>query len=436
MPSFHPFARSRKRSPAIAAVVAALAMSALLLGACSDTTAPPPGADNRLDPADGTFTLKDISLPGPGGADLLLRLEGADLATDPATGTVSLSVQVHNLSDRDVAGPLVVWLRDLQPDGVAPLNADFGGERPDAVDTTIVSPDSTSWGYDYTNLLDDGRLAAGAVTPAKTWIFSDPTLGAFSFGAGITSGGTPAGAQLGGVVYVDADGDGARDAGEGPFLAGGVQVTAPDGTVTWAMPDADGRWTVDVATPGLYEAFFMSLAMTPLPVELTTPNPLSVVIPAGPDGAPQGWLGADFGVARGWTPPPAPGEVQFTDLRPNQLHRAGWTLLDANLWGPLVSLQVGYSGCGPDHALSLWMSGDFQQTNPPRAVLTLVNESEEMCAAYFTQQAAFDLRPLFERYLAQFGPGRLVLALNGPDGFVRELPVAVVDSIYPVGAAR
>ena len=424
-----------RRVAAALALVSALAL-VLALGACSDATSPPADTANQLDPASGTFALKDISLPGPGGVDLLLRLEGADLVADPATGTVSLTVQVRNLSDHAVAAPLVVWLRDLRPEGVVPTNADFGGERPDLRDTTIVTPDSTAWGYDYTAQLDGGLLAAGAASAPRTWIFSDPTLAAFSFGADITCGPAPGGAQLGGACFLDADRDGVRDAGEQPILAGGVQVTAPDGTVTWAMPDADGRWAVDVAEPGLYEALFLSMAMTPVPVELTTPNPLSVVIPAGPDGAPQGWLGADFGIVNGWTPPPAPGVVQFTDLRPGQLHHAPWTLLGADAWGPLLSLQVGYSGCGPAHAFSLWMSGGFQETSPPRAVLTLVHENEEMCDAYFTQQAAFDLRPLFERYLAAYGPGRLVLALNGPDGFVQEVAVAVVDSIYPVKAAR
>jgi hypothetical protein len=437
MPAHVPSPRRRPAFTRFTAV--ALVVIALLLGACSDSVSPPADNGNQLDPANGTFTLKDISLPGTGGADMLLRLEGSDLQSDPATGTVSLSVQVRNLSDRDVTAPLVVWLRDLRPADVVPLNADFGPPLPDkfaTTDTTIVPPDASAWGFDYTGLLDGGRLPAGGATAAKTWIFSDASLGAFSFSADITCGDPAPGAQLGGLCFVDTDGDGAPDPGEPPFFAGGVQVTGPDGTVTWAMPGPDGRWTVDVAVPGLYEAFFMSLSMSPLPVELTTPNPLSVVIPAGPDGEPQGWLGADFGIARGWTPPPAPGAIQFTDRRPGQLHVAPWTLLGSDQWGPLLSLQVGYSGCGPDHAFSLWMSGGFQETSPPRAVVTLVHETQEMCDAYFTQNVGFDLLPLYERYLQQYGPGRLVLVLNGPDGFTQELPVSVVDSIYPMKSMR
>jgi hypothetical protein len=118
------------------------------------------------------------------------------------------------------------------------------------------------------------------------------------------------------------------------------------------------------------------------------------------------------------------------------LHVAPWTLLGSDQWGPLLSLQVGYSGCGPDHAFSLWMSGGFQETSPPRAVVTLVHETQEMCDAYFTQNVGFDLLPLYERYLQQYGPGRLVLVLNGPDGFTQELPVSVVDSIYPMKSMR
>ena len=432
------------RSEAAARRVRALCLPLLLLGlgaagllwlgGCSEATAPAADGGNLLDPGAGTFALKDIPVPGPGGHTLLLRLEGSDMRADPATGTVSLSVRVRNLSGEAVSAPLIIWLSDVQPFDVTPLNADLslpaGG-----VDASGAVTDSTVYGFDYTDLLGGATLAAGDATLAKTWIFSDPTLGAFSFAARVECGAFTGRARLGGRCFVDLDGNGRPDRGEPPFTAGGVQVTGPGGTVSWSMPEPDGRWEAPVGEPGLYEVFFQSLSMSPLPVELTTPNPLNVVITVTADGTVQGYLDAHFGVAGGWLPPPPPGTVGFTDTPPAGLHLAPWTLLEARAAGPLLELAVGFSGCGPDHAFSLWMSGGFMESMPPRASLTLVHETMEACDAAFTDTLRFDLMPLYLRYAEQYGPGPLVLVLHGPDGFTHELELATVppDSIYPLG---
>lgn len=432
-----PFRRRTTPTPTPRAILLLipLACLSLLWAGCSDTTAPAKEAGNVLDPGTGSLALKDITFVDPGGRTLLLRLEGSEMMSDPEAGTVSLAVSVRNLSDQAIAPPLVVWIGDLRPADVAPLNADL--TRPPAnTDPAIADTVRVAYGFDYTELLAGAPLAAGEATPPKTWTFADPALGPFAFAAH-AEGGDPGGAaRLGGRCFTDLNRNGRPDRGEPPFTAGGVQVTGPDGVTSWAACDPDGRWAVPVSLPGLYEARFESYAMTPLPIWLTTPNPLSVVIPAGPDGGPGSWLNADFGVAPVGPPPPPGDVVGFTDLRPSALHREPWQFLGAEVSDAHLLVRVGFSGCQPEHRFRLWMSGGFAESSPPRANLTLVHETQEECAAAFTNALPFDLTPLCARYVEQFGPGPLVLVLHDPDGSTHEFPMAVArpDSVPPPGA--
>ena len=420
------FAASSRAPVAPKRLILAVMMAAgLLLTGCSDTTAPGRDSGNVLDPAAGTFSLKDMTVPGPDGRPVLLRLEGGDLRSDPAAGTVSLSVQVRNLSGEAVSAPLIVWLSHPRPAGISPLNADLT-LPPGGIDAFGAMTDSTVYGFDYTELLGGTPLSEGDATPAKTWIFADPSLGAFSFEARLECGAFAGQARLGGLLFVDSDGNGRPDAGEPPFLAGGVQVSGPGDVISWSSPADDGHWELPIGAPGLYEVTFQSLMMTPLPVLLTTANPLNVVITNAPDGSLQSYLEAHFGIESVWLPPVPPMTVDFTDRRPGQLHRAPWFLMDAGIAGPRLELRIGFSGCGPRHEFSLWMSGSFEESRPPRANLTLVHETMEACAAAFVDSLRFDLMPLYARYGRQFGTGPLVVVLHGPDGFTHELELATV----------
>ncbi len=413
-----------------------LLLAALLaLGGCSDATSPEKAAGNQLDPGNGTFALKDITLPGPGGEAVVLRLEGSDLQSAPEAGTVSLSVRVRNLSGRAVRPPLIVWLSGLQPEGVVPVNADLALPPPDT-DPAVAADDSARFGFDYTELLGGEPLAAGEASPARTWTFADPSLGAFEFAAYVECGAFAGQAALGGRVFLDRNHDGVAQPEEPGYHAASVVVTAPDGVIGWFSLAEDGHWEMPVFQAGLYEAAIVPLDMSMRPLVLTTVSPLNVVITEGPDGALQSWLQADFGVAPIDVPPPFEGEIQFTDRPPNQLQRAPWFLLDAQAAGADLRLNVGFSGCQPDHAFSLWMSGAFQESMPPRAQVSLVHESEEACDAAFDASLVFDLLPLWDRYLEAYGPGPLIMVLHGADGFVREIPlyVAPPDSVWPVGA--
>lgn len=427
----NPAARRRRTTPRRSALSALLAAAlAIFAAGCSDTTAPAGDTGNLLDPGAGSIALKDLSVPGPDGRPLRLRLEGSDLTTDSRTGTVSLTVRVRNLAEQAVDPPLIVWIGDLQPAGIAPVNADM--TRPPAdTDPAVADTVPTMFGFDYSPSLGGAALEPGAVTGPKTWTFTDPALGPFSFAAHAEGAFAPGAARLGGRCFTDLNRNGRLDRGEPPFTAGGVQVTGPDGAVSWSGCDPDGRWVTRVTMPGLYEVLFQSFAMTPLPVVLTTPNPLSVVLPAVPDGEPQSWLAADFGILSGMPPPPTDGVIGFTDRRPAALQVAPWHFLGAETSGTRLTLRVGFSGCQPEHRFSLWMSGGFQESAPPRANLTLVHGTQEACDAAFTDSLTFDLMPLAARYVEQYGPGPLVLVLHAADGATHEIDfiVARPDSL-------
>ncbi|MDO9694609.1 MAG: hypothetical protein Q7W56_07740 [Candidatus Latescibacteria bacterium] len=419
-------------------LLSSLLVLALFAG-CSDSTAPAPDdKDNILDPGDGSFALKDLAVQIPWGPPVLLRLEGSNMVADPAEGTVSLDVHVRNLSDRTIGVPLTVWLSGFTPADVAPANADLVMYPEDdpvhpngVVDSTGVW---VQWGYDYAGLIgDDGLLAPGEASAPKTWIFEDPSLGSFAFAARADIGDDPGQARLGGMCFLDLDYNGLPGEGEPPFNGGSVIVTGPGDYWHVMSPGDDGRYAAPLWEPGIYQVTFESYSMTPLPVEFTTPNPLTVVITAGPDGVAQSFLDAHFGIAPGWFPPPFARPIGFTDLRPEALHVAPWMYLDASVDGALMTFHVGYSGCSPEHPFSLWMSGGFMESQPPRAVVTLVNELDEECDAYFEQMPVFDLSPLFHRYMESYGPGELILDLRGPDGFsqLMKIGIAMPDSSDP-----
>ncbi|MDO9172818.1 MAG: hypothetical protein Q7W29_13405 [bacterium] len=407
-----------------------------LFSGCSDSTSPAPDdQDNVLDPGGGTFALKDMTIPIPWGPPVLLRLEGANLVTDPADGTVSLDVNVRNLSDRTIGVPLTVWLSGFTPADVAPLNADVvpGDDPvwPAGVDSSGVWME---WGYDYAGLIgDDGLLAPGEASDAKTWIFQDPSLGSFAFAARADLGGDPGQARLGGVCFLDRDYDSHPGEGEEPFTAGTIIVTGPGDYWYAASPGFDGRYEAPLWEPGIYQVAFETYEMTPMPLVFTTPNPLTVMIVAGPDGVVQSFLDANFGVAPDWFPPPSAQPIWFTDLQPDDLHVAPWNFMDASVQGSLMTFHVGYSGCSPEHPFSLWMSGEFLESQPPRAVVTLVNELAEDCDAYFEQSPVFDLGPLYRRYMDSYGMGELILDVRGPDGFstLMKIGIAMPDSSDP-----
>lgn len=405
-------------------------LALLAITACSDSSGPatPTGDQGDLggallegsfDPGAGTFVLKTLDVPTFDGTLVRMQLVGSDLVTDPELDTVELMVALRSLHPDPLFPPVQVWLSQLAPAGVAVLNGDlmlpvFGPDGSPTGDLAV--------GFDYSDLLgDDGLLSPEETSGAKLWRFSSPGLAPFTFGARAEFGLNPDLARLGGVCFHDDDRDGVRDPGEAPLPHGVVLVTFPDGDVAEAWVQPNGRYSVRVSEPGLYQVFYDLGINTFAPISFSTPNPRQVVLVRDAEGVLQGFGGADFGLFTDL--PLGPPPIRFTDLPADSLHFEPWNLLDAHFVDiptpdgtvvnlPPLALEVGFSGCQPEHPFSLYMSGGFLESMPVQARLVAVHELAEECDAAFTATRVFDLRPLRDRFLDAYGPGVLLLQVT------------------------
>lgn len=424
-------------------LTAVLALFAL--AGCSDSTAPdnPQGTsgevgdalvEGSLDPGAGTFVLKTLDVPTPDGVRVRMQLVGSDLVTDPELDTVELMVALRSLHPDPLYPPVQVWLSQLAPAGVAVLNGDlmlpvFGPDGSPTGDLAV--------GFDYSDLLgEDGVLSPQETSGAKLWRFSSPDLAPFTFGARAEFGLNPDLARLGGLCFHDDNRNGVAEPGEMPLPHGVVRVTFPGGDVSEAWVQPDGRFAVRVSEPGLYQVFYDPMIETFAPVSFSTPNPRQVVMVRDADGVLQSFGGADFGLFTDL--PLGPPPIRFTELPADSLHFEPWNLLDVRLESvpapdgtvveaPLLALDVGFSGCQPEHPFSLYMSGGFMESMPVQARLVAVHELAEECDAAFTATRLFDLRPLRDRFLDAYGPGVLLLNVTDYFGNVQQ----VEWGIYP-----
>jgi len=276
---------------------------------------------------------------------------------------------------------------------------------------------SGAFWFDYQNALgDDGSLTPGETSAARTWIFAVPGLGPFAFQAGITLVDAPA-AHIGGAAFVDRNRNGAHDPDEAGFVAGQVVLVGPDGHLERAPLREGGRFRFAVTAAGLY-----TLRLVPNPdVCAVAPGPIEVVLPQGPDGQPASYDGALFAVA-----PCADTDavVHLTDAAPDSIRQDPYDLLDARLEGNVLALGVGFSGCSPEHPLTLWASTRFMESEPPRTWILLAHDDRgELCDAYFRRDLRVDLEPLRRALVHAYGePVRAILELRDPSGVVlREL---------------
>ncbi len=424
-----------------------LGFALVIASGCSDSTGPGTTDEEKavgtLDPGAGTFTLKDLTIPGPNGVPIPIRLEGANLVSDPLTGTASLDVVLQNLGQAPVdSASAMVWLRDFVPENVWPTNADLEIAPPWASPPDSTFPHSwVAYGYAYGSLFgDDGVLSPGESSGPRTWIFSDPDLVAFGFSATLDQIFPPAGARIAGRCFIDRNNDGVPQPNEPPFSAGAVQVTGPGGDVVAVVnPDPDGRWQATVAEAGLYEVRFDVPFASPLPPPFTTPNPRQVLITAGADGRLQSFLNCDFGLdipIAELVPP-----IQFTDAPPDSLHGEPLHLIGFEQQGRLLRLHVGYSGCQPDHVFSLWLCGGIAETQPPQAEAVLLGEAAQACPAAWEDTPVFDLGPLFERLGVPIGDPNtgpilepaIVLNLHLSDGQITPIPIQWTEIMTPIG---
>ncbi len=396
-----------------------LPFALLVLAGCSDGTAPGggPGAGNlalggSFDADGGEFLLGVTdTLPGN---PLVVELIGGGLEIDPQSEELSIQVSIRNVG-ADIHPPVMIWLGAFRPPVVSVVNPDAVAMSGGLAD--VLPP---AYGFDYSELLgEDGVLETGETSRAKLWVFHDPGLGSFAFGARLDAGLAPGLARLGGRVWVDRNANGLPEQGEPGWHGAPIIVETPGGDLLLAYSDAEGRWALPIASVGIYQVTCDFSIFDMIPPLFTTPNPLSVLIAPGPDGDPQSFLHADFGIHWGGAPNAEP--VVFTDLPPDSLHDAHWQFIAARIEEDCLALRVAFSGCQPEHPWTCYISGGFMESNPVQVRAVLVHELEEDCDAAFTTNEHFDLSPLRIRYEQAYGSGTLLINLVDFQGQVHPI---------------
>ncbi len=383
---------------------------------CSEPTAPltPP-------PPEGTaifqgsfggaeFVLQRLDQTGPDGSFVQIELVGKNLAVDDTGDGVTIDVAVRNLADRrgarvNLYPQLVVWLENLRPSEVRVTNADF--VLPDSLAVLPILPGDSVWGFDYSDELgDDGVLSPGETSGYRSWHFLDPGLVSFSFRANLQFGLQPNRPTVGGVVFTDLNRNGIFDGAEEGTQLGSVQLDRPDGGRQMVDVGLDGSWSLPAKEAGLYTVTYHPPPFaTPLPFCLTTPNPLRVLLAPAPEGGARSYDQANFGIDPAPCVSSAFPPVILRDRRPADVPRDPYQLLEVQLQDRhLLRLRIGFSGCSGDHPIRLFAGGQFAETSPEQTWALLSHDSRgELCLAYFEEERVFDLSPLIQRHLDQYG---------------------------------
>jgi hypothetical protein len=375
-----------------------------------------------IDPGAGNVLLATVAVSGPDGLPVDVHLIGSNLRVEPTQSPigaiVSLDVSMLNQGSIPLYAPAEVVLRDLKPSGVTLINGDRTMQDSGGTGSTIGSALSIDPSYEllYTELLGADRvLSPGEESGTRTWSFQLPQMGSFSFGATARFGLEPGGAFIAGTLFWDSNANGHWDNGEGPAGGGSVTLTAPSGQEMSVAMGANGRYEFEVLATGLYSVQCVP-PPTFAPVRFTTPNPLAVVLSPRPDGRPETVLDAHFGIVTdlpGDSPP-----VLFHEGPGSELKQDSYTLRGIHFTGRYLNLDVGFSGCGPDHPLALYMVGGFMESSPVQANLVLSHDDRgELCDAYWQRSLRFDLQPILDRYVQTYGaPGQIRVNFRAADG--------------------
>jgi hypothetical protein len=381
-------------------------------GCGSDTPTQPTGVDDpsggasfdaNVDPAAGEFVLKRITVPDPALRPLAIELIGSNLRTDTAEATVTIDVAIRNASATPLYAPLNVHLTAFDPSSVSVLNAD------DVIIPLPENPGPSIFVFDYGDWIGNDGLLPQETSESRPWVFSDPGLAAFAFEAVAHAGLEPTGPAIGGRLFLDHNQNGRFDAGDDPFSPGYVQVNGPDGFQAGSMANNDGRYLIAVDRAGLYSVRFESLLDAPYMPCYTTPNPLQVLLTVDENGMVSSFLDADFGLLLG--PCPTSPAVRLTTADPDSIPQDHYNLNSIELRGDVLVLQVGFSGCQPDHPFTLWAGRNFMESDPVQTWAVLEHDGlGEPCEAYWMRELEFDLSPLRRAYVEQYGqPGLIVL---------------------------
>jgi hypothetical protein len=380
----------------------------LLLWGCSDSTGPDRLTGDRAgaylegvyNPESGSVLLELQTDPIPGGPPPVpVELIGDNLVADPQEQRLRLDVAIRNIGGVPLHAPARVILADFRPPGVTVVNADF------LVDFIGPGPLQGGYGFIYDDLLGEDRvLEPGESSGTKTWEFAVPGLVGFSFDARVTFGLTPDLPRIAGTVFEDRNRSGWWEPGEPPYHFGGhVEMHSPSGVVMHVPIDPEGRYGLPVEEPGLYTLQVFPFAPDFLLPVVTTPNPLRIVLPPGPDGRPENFLGADFGIflhnPEDSIPPVVPAERPLAEL-----HEDLYRIIGAEMRGRILWIRVGFSGCQPEHPFTLFWSGDFMESIPAQTNVLLVHHhTGEMCDAYFERELQVDLGPIQRAYAEGYG---------------------------------
>lgn len=405
----------------------------------------PPGGDAAVD-FNGSFDGDEVVLErvvnDTANGRVVIELVAQRVEYFPSSGRVEIDVALRNDSEIAVGLPALVFLGDFSPEGTAVINSDnqLIDLPPDVIPPAGPYPD---W-FDYAGTFgNDGILAAGEISDTRTWMVAVAGEGSFSFGAHVQVGTDPERATISGRVFFDENWNGQFDDNEIPFAAGWVELVGPDGTMQRTRVMDGGLWKLAIRSAGLYTARFISpptlAANAPfVPWCETTPNPLEIVIVAGPDGEAVSFAQANFGLASYPCHPPSDGVVNLTSEPASSIETDHYRLLGAQILaspGPadvlppttwFLEVRVGFSGCSDDHPILAWAGQDFMESAPPRTWLRLEHDDrDELCDAYFEQTRLFDLSPLVDHFLEVYGgeTPHFILELEGPNGESYQLSV-------------
>jgi hypothetical protein len=296
-------------------------LAVLLSTHCDDPKAPPAEGDHAFT---GQFDAGNHVMEFQLGTNAgNLRLVVSNLEMNPNDSTVHAWVAIRNDGVNSVPGPAGVTVGHFVPNEVAPLNAACLGGCPTINCAPCVFDHRDTYG-------EDGVLQAGEMSAPIEWILRNPSGESFAFRAWIDAG-EPDGA-IGGCVFRDANANGRRESTEPGIPSIAVTLFDPNGLMTIAHTDADGRFTFAITAPGLYQVVRACppCLEPPFPCRLTTPDRYEVLIIRRNDGTLSSFLHADFGCAG--------------DVRPDSASVEGVVFDDANRNGSLDRGERGIPG--------------------------------------------------------------------------------------------
>lgn len=108
----------------------------------------------------------------------------------------------------------------------------------------------------------------------------------------------------------------------------------------------------------------------------------------------EGRCGSLEGVLAGGEPP-----VKLVDSLPTA---SAAKVGNVQFKGDVVTLTLGYSGCGPQH-FDFYIGKGFLKSKPVQVNFAFKAQREELCEAYFTTEFSYDLLPLKQLYGAEHG---------------------------------